>query len=217
MSDSEKTPSYVGSSGSLALFTSEGKAVVIDVNHNLVVESGATSELSASKYWETSSESVPAIVYELAEASLADLSINVIAASARRLYTIPKGAQSEAKKALEWRKEHKRGGTPVGLNTARTLARGGQIGIEKVRHIAKYFPRHEVDKKGKGWKPGEDNFPSNGRIAWALWGGDTAWSWARAIVEREDKKAMKSDGYGGPDLESFKKAMFLDPVHAPSS
>lgn len=66
-----------------------------------------------------------------------------------RMYTIPGGVQSEAKKALEWRKKHKRGGTPVGLNTARTLAKGGQIGIRKIRHIAKYFPRHEVDKKGK--------------------------------------------------------------------
>ena len=215
MSDSEKTPSYVGSSGSLALFTSEGKAVVIDINHNLVVESGTTSELSASKYWEASSDSVPAIVHELAEASLADLSINVIAASAKRLYTIPKGAQSEAKKALEWHAEHHRGGTPVGLNSARTLSKGGQIGIEKVRHIAKYFPRHEVDKKGKGWKPGEENFPSNGRIAWALWGGDTAWSWAQAIVERENKKTIKADAFMGPDLDSFKRAMFLDPVNAP--
>ena len=82
-----------------------------------------------------------------------------------RMYTVPGGVQSEAKKALAWRKEHKRGGTPVGLNTARTLAKGGQIGIEKIRHIAKYFPRHQVDKKGKGYKPGQDNYPSNGRIA----------------------------------------------------
>jgi hypothetical protein len=95
-----------------------------------------------------------------------DLDIKVVtAAASSRLFTIPKGAQAEAKKALEWRKEHKRGGTPVGVNSARTLAKGGQIGIEKVRHIAKYFPRHEVDKKGTGYKPAQDNYPSNGRIA----------------------------------------------------
>jgi hypothetical protein len=150
-----------------------------------------------------------------------------ILASANRLYTIPKGAQAEAKKALDWHKEHHRGGTPVGLNTARILARGGQIGLHKVRHIAKYFPRHEVDKRGKGWKPGEDNFPSNGRIAWALWGGDTAWSWARAIVERENK-ALTADGYTeseytsylperdyDADLEDFTKSVYLDPSTAP--
>ena len=111
------------------------------------------------------------------------------------MYTIPKAVQAEAKRALEWRKEEKRGGTPVGMNTARTLAKGGQIGIKKVRHIAKYFPRHEVDKKGKGYKPGQDGYPSNGRIAWALWGGDSAERWASAIVERENKKAVTASIY----------------------
>jgi hypothetical protein len=31
-----------------------------------------------------------------------------------------------------------------------------------------YFARHEIDKQGKGYSPGEDGFPSAGRIAWAL-------------------------------------------------
>jgi hypothetical protein len=127
--------------------------------------------------------------------------------------------KAEAKKALEWRKEHKRGGTPVGLNTARTLSKGGQIGIEKVRHIAKYFPRHEVDKRGKGWEPGEDNFPSNGRIAWALWGGDAAWRWAKAIVERENAKALRADaGYSeivSADLSPIEDAFKMDDSIAP--
>ncbi len=145
--------------------------------------------------------------------------------SERRMYTIPGGVQAEAKKALEWRKKHKRGGTPVGLNTARTLAKGGQIGIEKVRHIAKYFPRHEVDKKGKGWAPGEDKFPSNGRIAWALWGGEPAKRWASAIVERENKKEATTAGggaygfveesYRDEELNAFKIAHELDPYMGP--
>lgn len=140
------------------------------------------------------------------------------------MYTIPGGVQKEAKKSLEWHKEHKRGGTPVGLNTARILAKGGQIGIEKIRHIAKYFPRHEVDKKGKGWAPGEDNFPSNGRIAWALWGGDAGQRWASSIVERENKKqatTASADMYteevlSEPDeLDAFKTAHELDPHMGP--
>jgi hypothetical protein len=47
-----------------------------------------------------------------------------------------------------------------------------------------YFSRHEVDKKGKGFSPGEDGFPSAGRIAWALWGGDAGQTWAAAKVEQ---------------------------------
>jgi hypothetical protein len=49
-----------------------------------------------------------------------------------------------------------------------------------------YFDRHEIDKQGKGWSPGEDGYPSNGRIAWALWGGDPGWSWAKNIVKRSE-------------------------------
>jgi hypothetical protein len=220
MTDSGKTPLYVGSSGSLALFSMGEKAIVLDLDYNIVVGTGFTSTLSSHRDWEVNPNvEVPKAALELAQASLTDLSIKVVTAAATtgRMYTIPKGAQEEAKKALEWHAEHHRGGTPVGLNTARILARGGQIGIHKVRHIAKYFPRHEVDKKGKGWKPGEDGFPSNGRIAWALWGSDTAWRWAQAIVERENKAAKTASGAltAGADLDSFKKAFYLDPMSAP--
>jgi hypothetical protein len=70
-----------------------------------------------------------------------------------------------------------------------------------------YFSRHEVDKKGKGFSPGEDGFPSAGRIAWALWGGDAGQVWAAKKVEqinrnrklkRKEKAVahMKRDDHG---------------------
>ncbi len=220
----------IGTSGSLALFANGDSAVVVDTSVNLVVETGSTKLLSFSNEWSSTSEEISESVKDLAAGALANLEIKIIA-SGSRMYTIPKGVQAEAKKALEWRKEHKRGGTPVGLNTARTLAKGGQIGIEKVRHIAKYFPRHEIDKKAEGWDPGDKGFPSRGRIAWALWGGDAAWRWSQAIVERENKKALTSDGYALPsyvptdeyemprqydaDMDAFKKAHELDPMVGP--
>ena len=191
---------FIGRSNSLALFSSNNVGVVLDTELNLIVDSGDLKMLSAKNTWTPTSEEFSENTLELVSGASTTLDITVITASGR-MYTIPDGVKSEAKKALEWRKEEKRGGTPVGLNTARTLAKGGQIGIEKVRHIAKYFPRHEVDKKGKGWAPGEDNFPSNGRIAWALWGGDAAWRWSSAIVERENKKAVTADGYMLPGYE----------------
>lgn len=169
------------------LFTDGSSAVVVDKVTNMVDNVGALSALSYIHPWDKTDLTVDEMYSDLAYGALADLRIETVVASGR-MYTIPRAAQEEAKRALEWRKKHGRGGTPVGLNTARTLAAGGQIGIKKVRHIAKYFPRHEVDKKAKGYRPGDDGFPSNGRIAWALWGGDPAWRWARAIVERENKK-----------------------------
>ena len=199
----------VGRSGSKLLVRSTSFAVVYDTEASLIIDSGDADELASSRIWTNTNELISPEANSLVASALQGLEAGTITAAGRRLFTIPAGVKAEAKKALEWRKEEKRGGTPVGLNTARTLARGGQIGLEKVRHIAKYFPRHEVDKKGKGWAPGEDNFPSNGRIAWALWGGDAGWRWARAIVEREDKKAIKADAYVnklGADVSAFKKA-----------
>jgi hypothetical protein len=221
----------LGVSDSLVLFQSGDSGVIIDKNVNLVLATGNAETLFASRQWDSSSLEAPQSMFDLAQGALADLEIKVIVASGR-LYTIPRGVQAEAKKAIEWRREHKRGGTPVGMNTARTLAEGGQIGIEKVRHIAKYFPRHEIDKKAEGWKPGDKNFPSRGRIAWALWGGDAGWRWAQAIVERENKKALTVDGYPMPgyepdfdefaspkaydvDLEAFREAKELDEGSSP--
>ena len=184
----------VGKYGSHVLFSNENNGVIIDVEENVVVDSGPLSTLVASVKWQDDSIEFDESTAELAQAALTTLDVSIVS-SAGRMYTIPKGAQEEAKRGLEWRKEHDRGGTPVGVNSARTLAKGGQIGIEKVRHIAKYFPRHEIDKKATGYQPGEKGFPSRGRIAWALWGGDAAWKWAQAIVERENKKALRADGY----------------------
>ena len=186
-------------------------AAVIDETSNTVVHVGQVAALVASAEWNTSNIRQAADVsVELAAAAVTSLDIEVFSAS-DRMYTIPKAVQEEAKRALAWRKEHSRGGTPVGIGTARTLADGGQIGIKKVRHIAKYFPRHEVDKQGKGYTPGEDNYPSNGRIAWGLWGGDSAQTWASSIVERENKKAMTASGSYAPeadtDLSSFQIAL----------
>jgi len=180
---------FIGRSGNNALFVLENKAVVVDEKRNLVSSIDYADSLIASFTPDDNQKNPSSVTYELANAAISDLDIKIFSNN-DRLYTIPKSVQSEAKRALEWRKKHDRGGTSVGLNTARTLARGGQIGIRKIRHIAKYFPRHQVDKKGKGYEPSEPGYPSNGRIAWALWGGDAAERWASAIVARENKKAQ---------------------------
>ena len=218
---------FIGRSGNQVLFSIEDKAILIDESKKLVLAIDQAEPLVASFTPEgdqTNPESVP---YELAVAAATDLDIKVFSNN-DRLYTIPKSVVAEAKRGLEWRKEEKRGGTSVGLNTARTLARGGQIGIRKIRHIAKYFPRHEVDKKGTGYQPGEKNYPSNGRIAWALWGGDSAKSWATTIVNRENKKAQQNSitasynfvmsEYESPEqaqLSSFIEAEYLPENLAP--
>lgn len=110
-------------------------------------------------------------------------------------FSIPKGVAEEAQRGLDWRAEHGRGGTDVGVATARTLVGEQRVSPDKARHVAEYFPRHEVDSKGQGYSPGEDGFPSNGRIAWALWGGDAGRAWSEKLVEQmrsRDEAANKS-------------------------
>ena len=200
---------YYGKNDSQLLYVEDELGVVIDVTSNTVICVDDKETVVASAAWDASLEEPEGVAPELAKAAVTQLDIQVLASN-DRMYTIPKSVAAEAKRGLNWRKEEKRGGTPVGLNTARRLAKGGQIGIEKVRHVAKYFPRHEVDKKAKGYKPGDDKYPSNGRIAWALWGGDAAQRWASAIVERENKKkgvtaALYEEYYGEEriDYNSF--------------
>jgi HK97 family phage prohead protease len=58
-----------------------------------------------------------------------------------------------------------------------------------------FFSRHEVDKQGEGFSPGEPGYPSNGRVAWALWGGDAGQTWARAKSETLDRLENKNIDY----------------------
>jgi lambda family phage portal protein len=99
----------------------------------------------------------------------------------------------EAKRGLEWRDEFNRGGTEVGVARARDLSNRTNLSPETVRRMNSYLARHEVDKQGEGFSPGEDGYPSAGRIAWALWGGDAGQSWASARAAQMDAADDKED------------------------
>jgi HK97 family phage prohead protease len=99
-------------------------------------------------------------------------------------FTPPAGVREEAARGLAWRDEYGRGGTAVGVARARDLSNGVSISPDTAKRMASYFARHEVDKQGEGWSPGEDGFPSAGRIAWALWGGDPGQAWASKLTRQ---------------------------------
>lgn len=98
--------------------------------------------------------------------------------------------RAEAERGLAWRREYGRGGTEIGIARARDISNGRDLPLDTVKRMNSFFARHAVDKQGQGWSPGEDGYPSNGRIAWALWGGDPGASWSKAIVERESDNEM---------------------------
>ena len=90
---------------------------------------------------------------------------------------------AEAERGLAWRREFNRGGTEIGVARARDIANRRSLSLDTVGRMASYFARHEVDKQGEGWSEGEPGYPSAGRIAWALWGGDAGRAWAERILD----------------------------------
>lgn len=110
--------------------------------------------------------------------------------------------KDEAQRGLDWRREFGRGGTEVGIARARDIVNGKNLSEDTVKRMRSFFARHEVDKEAQGFRPGEDGYPSNGRIAWALWGGDAGKSWADEIVEDivdQEDMDMDEENRAAPD------------------
>ena len=125
-------------------------------------------------------------------ANLLDDEVNKKAVS--DIDTVPTDAMAtEAQRGLNWRREFKRGGTTIGVARANQLVDKENLSPDTVKRMYSYFSRHEVDKQGKGFKKGSEGYPSAGRIAWALWGGDAGFGWSRKVrnqIENElDGKA----------------------------
>ena len=121
-----------------------------------------------------------------------DSELDEIVKAERDIDTVPTdGMVTEAKKGLEWRKEHGRGGTMVGVARANQIVRKDRLSPSTVRRMKSFFARHEVDKRAEGFRPGESGYPSAGRIAWALWGGDAGQSWSNKKVDQLDRERNK--------------------------
>jgi hypothetical protein len=116
------------------------------------------------------------------QAAMSDLSDEVDTTPTGEMATV-------AERALTWRAEHGRGGTAVGVARARDIKNRKALSEQTVRRMASYFARHEVDKKGKGFDTGGEGYPSAGRIAWDLWGGDAGADWSARKVEEFDRLA----------------------------
>jgi HK97 family phage major capsid protein/HK97 family phage prohead protease len=105
------------------------------------------------------------------------------------------GMKVEARKGLDWRKEHGRGGTRIGAERANQILNNENLSDETIKRMYSFFSRHEVDKKAEGFRQGEKGYPSNGRIAWALWGGDAGFSWSKKLVNQmKDDRSLEERG-----------------------
>lgn len=108
-------------------------------------------------------------------------------------YVPNEGMKEEAARALKWKEEGFEGGTRIGLTRANQIVNGENLSEETVKRMFSFFSRHEVDKQAEGFEPGEDGYPSPGRVAWGLWGGDAGYSWSKNIVEGLDTESAQEN------------------------
>ena len=97
------------------------------------------------------------------------------------------GMRTEAQRYRDWKSDGEGGGTDVARTRASQILSGNELSPDTVVTMSAWFARHEVDKQGQGFSPGEDGYPSNGRVAWAAWGGDAGKSWSDARSKRIKK------------------------------
>ena len=104
-------------------------------------------------------------------------------------FSVPDGVVDELQRGLRWHEEGESGDglTPATVSWARRMANGEDISPDKARKMSAWFARHESDKDGEGFNPGETGYPSPGRVAWALWGGDPAVTWSAKLVRQMDR------------------------------
>lgn len=94
------------------------------------------------------------------------------------------GMKEEAGRYKNWKAEGEAGGTEVAARRADQILSGNELDPDVVVAMSAWFARHAVDKKAEGFTPGEDGYPSPGRVAWAAWGGDAGESWSQAKADR---------------------------------
>jgi len=172
----------------------EGFAVVKDANNELLgchkTKAQAEAQLTAINIAEYGNRAITSFDQD-------DKDIRVDG------FTPTQAMQTEAQRGLDWRREFGRGGTDIGIARARDIVSGKNLPLDTVNRMVSFFARHEVDKQAEGFSPGEEGYPSNGRIAWALWGGDAGKSWAEKIVN-QNRDSNEND-----DTPRYKTALFI--------
>lgn len=108
----------------------------------------------------------------------------------------PQGVRSAARRGLELRRKHKRGGLDTkqakkagvgsGVQRASDLMHGEALSIETVKRMKNFFSRHSK------YKDKHSDKTSAAYISWLLWGGNAGQRWAEKVVRQyEAKKGIK--------------------------
>ncbi len=94
------------------------------------------------------------------------------------------GMREEAQRYRDWKADGEAGGTEVAARRATQILSGDELSPEVVLAMSAWHARHSVDAEAEGYKPGEDGYPSPGRVAAAAWGGSAGQVWSTAKADR---------------------------------
>lgn len=107
-------------------------------------------------------------------------------------FSVPQAVRNAAKRGLELRRKHGRGGLDAkqakkegvgsGVQRASNLMQG-TVSYATIKRMVGFFSRHAKNKDSR-MPNGE---PGAGMIAWLLWGGSPGFAWAKRIVKQEEK------------------------------
>ena len=104
------------------------------------------------------------------------------------------GMREEAQRYRDWKAEGKAGGTEVARRRATQILSGNELSPQVVIEMSAWHARHAVDQEAEGYRPGEEGYPSKGRVSAAAWGGAAGKSFSDAksarIKELRNNDAM---------------------------
>lgn len=172
-----------------ALFRDKDLAIVVDTSKRDVDSVGEVETALTAAAWMKVAADVeyPKVWKELAEAAMTGLEVEEkkVEPPVERKFRIPLSVKREAQQGLDWAKGFERGGTNVGFAMAKLLSEENYLTFSKLQRIARYFSRRPASiTENAGWSPGEQGFPTDERIKYSLWGGQSAREWVTKI----DKK-----------------------------
>jgi hypothetical protein len=94
------------------------------------------------------------------------------------------GMREEAQRYRDWKADGEAGGTEVAARRATQILSGDELSADVVIAMNAWHERHAVDAEAEGYRPGEDGYPSPGRVAAAAWGGPAGKRWSSGKADR---------------------------------
>jgi HK97 family phage prohead protease len=122
--------------------------------------------------------------------------------------TPPEGVRSALRRGLKLHEEGHSGDglVPETVAWARRMSNGEAASEDKIRKMRAWHARHAVDKR-----PGWENPPTPGYVAFLLWGGAAGRAWSErkvAELDRSKEKAMSENAAAANNRRPARKMQF---------